>query len=210
MNISKSYTKKVKSVLAKMTTIRSSVHSLMLEAVLISFKTKDSEYITYLLNSLTSQQGSFRLQAVVYWFEVVAGYQCTLDKNGNYSSERIASNPNFTFNVAHLDTCKEESNRFWKIAPVEAKVKKLCDLDKVFTGSVVQLARSIKAGDLDMADIKLVIAKLEQDVLAESKSDKTASWVSDYMIESGIIEKPSISPTQEELDTLTALEAATV
>ncbi|MCK5709069.1 MAG: hypothetical protein KAI07_00905, partial [Deltaproteobacteria bacterium] len=60
--------------MASIKTARQNVHDALILAVLDGYKHNQTFSIAWILNNLENVQGSFRVQAVVYWLEEVAGF----------------------------------------------------------------------------------------------------------------------------------------
>lgn len=181
-------------------TIQENAHRLLIRAVIYCWKERDCEVIKFACKTLDDVSGSFRIEAVTYWLQHVAGMAVTYSEKDGWNCSfcvRAKSKPkyvsslgiNFTYDKKHLAICKEDGNRFWKIAPKQPKVLKLPEPEKVFVGSVAQLARLIALNPQKWDEVSHVIDGLKDAIQQESKSTKTKEWIDNF-----ILSNPSSTP----------------
>jgi hypothetical protein len=188
----------IKTGLATLTksisTQQQKAQELMTMAVWYSFKYSDSDAIKLVVDGLTEVKGSFRIESVVYWLEVVAGFDLEHDKStGRWSVRRtdrefgtvkigeVEKQVKYTYDSTHLNICKLPHLFFWKIAPVEIKKLKLPeDLAKVFDGVEVQLARALAAQKFTTDQIKAQLELVLAGIIKQASSKKTAEWLIKY------------------------------
>lgn len=197
-------------------TMQENAHRILIRAVIYCWKERDCEVIKFACKTLDDVSGSFRIEAITYWLQHVAGLAVTYsDKEGWGCSfcNKAKSKPkyisalgiDFTYDKAHLSVCKEDNNRFWKVVPKTPKILKLPEPEKVFTGSIAQLARLLAINPGQWDNVSHVIDGLKDAIVQESKSAKTREWVDAF-----ILSNPSLQVeeevSQDELDRIASLE----
>jgi len=204
MKISKDFKDKVAAFILTHTSQREQVHKLMIESVVSAYTHRDTSHVRYLLDNINSVQGSFRVQAVVYWFEEIAGINPILSDN-KYKA-KLAKRETDSYDKVQVALCKLAANRFWKIAPSETKIKKLCKIESVFDSAVVQISRSLALDNLTMDEVNSTISGLQDLIKERATDEKVLTWVEEYRTQENIVDsKEELMPTESEAKEMLAL-----
>lgn len=186
-------TKKLASVVKSVLTIQGSVHELLIDTTLYTFKYKGEgvDLVAKVLNGLTGVRGSFRVESVAYWYKHIAGvdcvynkakdrFECSLAKDTYISDLGVA----FTYDRIHLALCKLEANHFWKVAPVVIKELKMPgDVEKATQSAEIMLARALAGGSLSEEEIKAHLVNMMDRVKQISSNGKTKEWLEAYYLQ---------------------------
>ena len=215
-------------------TQRERIHkTVLLEATRYSFIYGDCGLIEVVLERFMKNKESLRVESMAYWFQQVAGIALEYnDKLGWHRAHRAkdeyVSNHGVTFSydVKHLNQCRSELLRFWRIAPVTIKPLTLQELEKTTASAVTQLAKGLAVGEYTEEQVNEHISKMMEAVrkAVESKPVRkfTGEWfaqqeakdkVDDDFIPQELLEelgevepKPESSTPDEAEATLSALE----
>lgn len=201
---------KLSKILTQIGTVQSNVHNMLVDTVLYTFKNRsDLSVVTTVMNGLTGVKGSFRVESIGYWLTEIAGISCTVKDNiwsCKLNRETSKHGVPFTFDKKHLDMCKVDGLRFWKVAPVVLKELKIADdIDKVTASSEIQLARALAAGKMSEAEISDHFANVMDRVRQLANSGKTKDFLEEYY-SSHPDEKPLALKLEDEIHEEIAIE----
>jgi hypothetical protein len=222
MNMSQEKTKsllsierKLKDFSKKFTTIQETVHSILIDSVIHTYKYKGDEAVLMVLDSITHLKGFARVEAVAYWYKHISGLEPSYDeksetwsvKFSKLSESKAFKEVRFTFNADHLNTfCKADKYRFYKIAPVEVKELKLPDdLSKIVLGAEIQMARALVAGTVTLEEVQQACLDMFEKVKSLENDKKVKDWVSNYLAQEAAKNAPS-STKEEEPSTVSATD----
>ena len=186
----------VKTLMAEFLTItttqQAAAHNVILAASIYAFKHNDCSVIDYVLNSMTSVRGSFRVESVAYWLKHIAGlpslfsektekWQTKMNKHGDYASDHGVE---FTYDPKHVVTLKLEKFRFWVIAPKQNMNLKLnVELEKITNSAEIMIARAVAAGKLTDVEISLHVANMLKRIKDFAATGKTQEWLDAYYLQ---------------------------
>jgi len=201
---------KLKLAIDQIGTIQANLHIVLIESTLFAFKHKadGAQLIARVLNNLTGVRGSFRVESVAYWYQQVAGidskfstktdkYECSYAKDKYKSTLGIS----FTYDVIHLNACKLDSNRFWKVAPVIIKDLKLPeDVEKCTNSAEIMLARGLAGGSMTKEEIATHLLNMMARIEQIATTGKTKEWLDSYYLQHP--EKKPTNPIEEEIASL--------
>lgn len=192
-------------------TVQSNLHNVLIESTLFAFKYKGegADLIARVLNNLTGVRGSFRVESVAYWYQQVAGIDCKFnakqDKYAcNYAKDSYLSalGVAFTYDVTHLNACKLDANRFWKVAPVVIKDLKLPeDVEKCTNSAEIMLARGLAGGSMTKEEIATHLLNMMARIEQIATTGKTAEWLDSYYLQHPE-KKPANDSVTEEIASL--------
>lgn len=169
------------------TTLQESIHkTVLLETARYVFIYKDCTIVETVLKALTEQKG-FRVEAAAYWFRDIAGIPCDYSDSKGWNGAHLAKDEyrsnngiDFTYDKSHLDSCRKESLRFWKIAPVQIKELKLADLEKTTSSAEIQLARLLSVGALSEDEVASYLSGMMDRVKDALNSKSVKKWTGEY------------------------------
>ena len=175
----------------EITTLQESIHKTVLfETARYVFIYKDCTIVEKVLNALTEQKG-FRVEAAAYWLKDIAGIPCDYNDTKKWHGAHLARDEyksnngiEFTYDKVHLDWCRKESYRFWKIAPVTIKELKLADLEKTTSSAEIQLARLLSVGALSEQEVVSYLSGMMDRVKDALNSKSVKKWTSEYIAQS--------------------------
>lgn len=201
--LSASILSSVNEMIGQIVTIQDFTHKkIVFEAARYVFIYKDCTIIEKVLNNITGVKGSFRVETLAYWFQQVAGISVTYNEKlgwhkAHLAKDEYSSNHSvpFTYDKSHLDYCRSEALRFWKIAPVVIKELKVGELEKMTSSAEIQLARGIAVGVLSEEEVQSYLQDMFKRVQEAMNSKSVKKWTSDYLAQS----KPEVSDIELEL-----------
>lgn len=186
--LSKSILDSVNEMIGKMVTIQDFTHKhIMLETARYVFIYKDCTIVEKVLNNITGVKGSFRVETLAYWFQQVAGVSVEYSEKMGWHKAHLAKEEYqsahgvpFTYDKDHLNYCRSEALRFWKIAPVTIKELKVGELEKMTSSAEIQLARGIAVGVLTEEEVQAYLADMFKRVQDAMNSKSVKKWTGDY------------------------------
>lgn len=202
---------KLKTAIDQIGTIQGNLHTVLIESTLFAFKYKadGAQLIARVLNNLTGVRGSFRVESIAYWYQQVAGidskFNSKTDKyECSYAKDKYKSvlGVKFSYDVTHLNACKLDANRFWKVAPVVIKDLKLPeDVEKCTNSAEIMLARGLAGGSMTKEEIATHLLNMMARIEQIATTGKTAEWLDSYYLQHPE-KKPANDATTEEIASL--------
>jgi len=163
-------------------TLQERLHNkVLIPGIIHAWKYKDANLVKQILNGLLPVKASVRVESIGYYFKEVAGFDVKFDEKTslftvkfNKDKEYISPvfDDKFTYDVHHLNLCKDPLYRYWKIAPVKVVMPKLPDsLEKLFDNVEKTIAKALLVNQFEKEAISFYI----ENVLMKNAIDYTAN-----------------------------------
>ena len=203
MTISKSFENKVENAISAVGSQRENIiHPLLLEAVFLTIESRNTNYISLVLNRFETVSNSVTAEQFKKYFTSVANFKISIVSKSK--SFKVSMHKGFDYsNTEYVDNLRASDNRYWKLKSTIVKPKKVCDFLKVMNGVEVQLARTLNLGLADEQQIKALLETTLNKIVVLSSSEKVLGWCSDYSDEQAIETETVEQPGQTALPELT-------
>lgn len=193
MSISKAFTDKVETVVNSIGSQREKViHPLLLEAVILTAKSRNTAYIELVLNQFETLSTTIRTEQIKLYFTQVAAFKVSI--NSETESFKVTMTKGFDYTLpAYIASLKDAKNRYWLLGSKVDKPKKVCDFLKVMNGVEIQLARTLNLGLTDTTQLKGLLESTLNNIILLSSSEKVLEWCDDYNDQQAVESHPSVS-----------------
>lgn len=183
----------VKKAVKIVGTLQERIHNkVLIPAIIHAWRHRDPSVVKQVLNGLLPVKASVRIESMAFWFTDIAGIDVKYEESkgefvARFVKDKTAVSKSnghpYTYNVDHLNVCKQSNLRYWKVAPVKIIIPTLPEsLDAAFDGIEKTLAKSLLVGHFSTEQIQMYIAeKLLRNAINYQADEKIKDWAVDYL-----------------------------